>query len=119
VLAEEIASALGSAGHLESLRRTGFGRFSIDQAVSVPVQPEAAASALIGPREALSDMAELRVDSALAARVRHGQVACLREIEAPRTASATLKIVGPEDELLAVLQADAGGRWQFARVMPG
>jgi tRNA pseudouridine55 synthase len=117
VLAEEIAVALGSVGHLESLRRTGFGHFSIQAAVRLPLSPEEAARAVISPRRALADVAEVSVGEALAVRVCRGQVAALREIEAPLSSSATLKVVGPEGDLLAVLQADAKGGWRFARVM--
>src|SRR4030095_16210594 len=35
VLAEEIGAALGTAAHLEALRRTGFGSFDIAQAAAL------------------------------------------------------------------------------------
>lgn len=117
VLAEEIGVALGSVGHLESLRRTRFGEFRIDQAVALPLTAERCAEAVIAPRAALPELAEVRVDAGTARRVRSGQVAVLDELPRPRAAGAALKLVGPDDGLLAVLQADSAERWRFARVM--
>ena len=36
VLADDIAVALGTAGHLSALRRTVTGRFTVDQALTLP-----------------------------------------------------------------------------------
>lgn len=117
VLAEEIAASLGSVGHLESLRRTQFGHFRIDQCVQLPLTPERCAEALITPRQALAELAEVLVDEGTALRVRRGQVAVLQELPAPHAPGDTLKVIGPDEGLLAVVQADSAGRWQFARVL--
>lgn len=117
VLAEEIGAALGTCAHLETLRRTRFGHFRLAAALALPVSPETARAALIGPREALEGLEEVRVDDALATRIRRGQVSALQGLARPTTAAETRKVVGPDGCLLAVVASDSGGRWQFARVL--
>jgi tRNA pseudouridine55 synthase len=74
-LAHDVGAALGCGGHLAALRRTGSGRFLIDDAVALPA-PDAPATALT---EALQPMAALLPDwpaavvtAAGAERVSHG-----------------------------------------------
>ena len=117
VLAENVGAALGTAAHLESLRRTRFGHFRIEAAIVPDRVGEDAAAALISPREALDDLAEVRVDSGVASRVRLGQVSALLGLARPKSRDEALKLVGPDGGLLAVLAADPAGRWQFARVL--
>jgi tRNA pseudouridine55 synthase len=117
VLAEEIGEALGSAAHLETLRRTSFGRFHIDAAVRLPIEAAAAVAALIPPREALGELEEVRVDRDTAARIARGQQAALRGLARPRPGEGPVKLIGPDATLLAVICADASGTWQFARVL--
>lgn len=119
VLAEEIGVALGTVAHLETLRRTRFGHFRLEAAIPLPVSLAAAGDALISPREALEGLDELRVDSSTAAQVRRGLVAALSRLGKPSAREATMKLVGPDGSLLAVVAADPLGRWQFARVMGG
>ena len=120
VLAEEIGVALGSVAHLTSLRRTRFGHFRIEATIPLPVTHELAAEALISPRHALEELDEIKVDVATATQVKRGQVAALTHLGKPRSEHTTLKLVGPDGALLAVVASDAAGRWQFARVMsPG
>jgi tRNA pseudouridine55 synthase len=116
VLAEEIGAALGSVGHLESLRRTRFGHFRIEAAVGLPLGHEDATRALIPPRQALADLGEIAVDGAGATAVSRGQVAVLAALPRPRAGEEAAKIVGPGGALLAVVVPDAAGHWQFARV---
>lgn len=115
VLAEEIGQALGTVAHLEALRRTRFGHFAIGAAIPTPIRREDVAAALISPRGAL-DLAEVSVDGPTAARVRLGQVAALGSLRRANIGGDSAKIVGPDGDLLAVVTADGGGGWQFARV---
>jgi len=117
VLAEEIGAALGTRAHLESLRRTRFGRFRLAAAIALPVSCEAAATALIPPRQALDDVPEASVDAALASRIQRGQMAALRDLARPGQAGSALKVIGPDGALLAVVTADGARNWQFARVL--
>jgi tRNA pseudouridine55 synthase len=114
VLAEEIAVALGSVGHLETLRRVSFGHFRIAAAVSLAAI-EQGALPLIGLREALRALPEIRLDAAAARRARQGYAPVLTSLRSgARHETATL--VDPDDKLVAVLSADDAGRWRFARV---
>ena len=116
VLAEEIAAALGTVGHLEALRREGFGRFRLEDGISLPTTPEMLAKALLSPREALADLAEVEVTSEHAVQIRQGRAAALRDLREPPSSDAVLKLVGPDGFLLAVVVASKG-EWRFARVM--
>jgi tRNA pseudouridine55 synthase len=74
-LAHDVGAALGCGGHLAALRRTGSGRFTIDEAVPLPA-PDAPAAALtvaLQPIDALlPDWPVAVVTAAGADRVRHG-----------------------------------------------
>jgi len=114
VLAEDLAAALGTVGHLATLRRTRFGWFAIDEAVTLD-DVEAGAARVIGLREALRDVQEIRVDARGAQRARQGFEPLLAGLVSPADGSVA-KLVGPEGELAAVIVRDAPGRWRFARV---
>ncbi len=117
VLAEEIGAALGTAAHLEQLRRTRFGHFRVGDALLLPLDREATAPAVISPREALPEIPELCVDAADAARVRRGQTSALARLPAPPHPEAVAKLVGDDGALLAVVVSGADCRWSYARVM--
>ena len=74
-LAHDVGAALGCGGHLAALRRTGSGRFTIEEAVPLPA-PDAPAAALtvaLQPIDALlPDWPAAVVTAAGAERVRHG-----------------------------------------------
>jgi tRNA pseudouridine55 synthase len=74
-LAHDIGAAVGCGGHLAALRRTGSGRFAIEEAVPLPA-PDASAAALtvaLQPIDALlPDWPSAVVTAAGAERVRHG-----------------------------------------------
>ncbi len=74
-LAHDVGAALGCGGHLAALRRTGSGRFLIDDAVALPA-PDAPATALtdaLQPMDALlPDWPAAVVTAAGAKRVSHG-----------------------------------------------
>lgn len=117
VLAEEIAAALGTVGHLESLRRTRFGHFGIAAAVRPPIDREAALRALIGPREALPELPEIAVDTATAAAVLQGKESALGALPRPPEGVAAAKVLGPDGALLALVTPAPGRRWQYSRVL--
>ena len=69
-LAEDIGAALGTGAHLAALRRTGSGRFRIDDAVTL----EALEQRHVLPLEALlADLPRAELDAAAEARLRNGQ----------------------------------------------
>jgi tRNA pseudouridine55 synthase len=114
VLAQDIAAALGSVGHLEALRRTRFGQFRIADAIALDALHSATA-ALVSLRDALGDLREIRVDLPTATRVRHGYAPVLGALTAG-TGEEAAKVIGPDGELAAVVVADHMGRWRFGRV---
>jgi tRNA pseudouridine55 synthase len=114
VLAQEIAAALGSVGHLESLRRVRFGDFGIAEAISLDDLGGAAAR-LIGLRDALRHLREIRVDAAALQRARRGYEPVLAALQSGDRDEAA-KLVGPDGELVAVIAMEGCARWRFARV---
>jgi len=75
-LARDLGRALGSAAHLSELRRTHHGYFEVAAAVALDERLCAAlergAEPLIGLREALVELPEVKVTTAEAERIRHG-----------------------------------------------
>jgi len=116
VVAEEVAVALGSVGHLTALRRTRFGTFGLEDAVPLE-RVETGAVHCVGLCEALCELREIRLDPEQARRARHGYAPLLAPL-APGKAAEAAKLVDPAGGLAAVILADADGRWRFARVFP-
>jgi len=114
VLAEEIASGLGTVGHLEVLRRTRFGSYGLQDAASLGTV-EAGALPLIGLRAALHEVREIQLDAAGARSARSGYQALLASI-APGHDQELAKLIDPVGELIAVIVMESAGRWRFARV---
>jgi len=117
VLAQDIARALGTVGHLEVLRRVRFGHLDVRDAVPLD-GISAASAAVIGVREALQPLREVRVDAGTARRARHGYVPVLRDIP-PGTRDEVVKLIGPDGELASLIVMDEHRGWRFARVFPG
>ena len=116
VLAQDIAAAIGSVGHLETLRRVRFGDFRIEDAITLDAVGRLPLP-LIGLREALQHLREIRLDAATAQRARQGYAPLLRSI--PRgSCDEAVKLVDPSGVLASVISADAVGQWRFARVFP-
>jgi tRNA pseudouridine55 synthase len=115
-LAYDMGRALGCGAHLEALRRTMSGPFSLAQALplaelSALAQDRAAvARRLLPVSEALSQLPALRVSAADAARVSHGV-----PLEAPAM-PGRIRVVGPDGRLLAVAEV-VKGRLSYLRVL--
>ncbi|MDY7228767.1 tRNA pseudouridine(55) synthase TruB [Hyalangium rubrum] len=115
-LAYDLGRALGCGAHLEALRRTMSGPFTLSQALPLSELPKLAQDrAAITPRllsvsEALSNLPPLRVSAAEAARVTHGV-----PLEAPPM-PGRVRVLGPDDKLLAVAEV-VRGRLSYLRVL--
>jgi len=73
-LAEDIAEALGTCAHLTALRRTGSGRWRVENAVSLnSLSFESRLSCLIPIPALLADLPRAELDAAQEARFRNGQ----------------------------------------------
>jgi tRNA pseudouridine55 synthase len=119
VLAEAIGSAVGSAGHLRSLRRTRFGSFAIDRAAPLstweqPLDPERPPAGVVSIREALSDVPAVALAAGDLAGVRQGQSSLLRRLVLPERDRAVL--LAPSGEVAAVIVRGPSG-WSYARVL--
>lgn len=115
-LARDIAHALGTVGHLASLRRTAFGPFDVEQARPLAEVDPGGMLPLLSPRQALVGVRELRADERTARRIRHGQQAALDEFLPPVGSDEIAKLVDPAGRLVAVLGA-SGPRWKLLRVL--
>jgi tRNA pseudouridine55 synthase len=115
VLAEDIGSALGTAAHVESLRRTAFGTFTLTEAVSMEDVEAGRVELLIGLRAALRHLREIAINAEGARRARSGQEAALRDLPAAEAGEAAT-LIGPDGDLVAVVVATPQHRWHFERV---
>lgn len=116
VIAEDVAKALGSVGHLTALRRTRFGPFGLEGAASL-AEVEAGRVRCLGLREALHGLREFRLEAEPARRARHGYAPVLGLLGAGTPAEVAV-LVDPAGELAAVIIAGSDGRWTFGRVFP-
>ena len=114
-LAYDLGRALGCGAHLEALRRTTSGPFTLAQALplaEVPalLQAGTLAGRLLPLSEALVDLPAVRVSAADAERVSHGV-----PVEAP-SHPGRVRVLGPADALLAVAEV-VRGRLRYLRVL--
>lgn len=115
-LAYDMGRALGCGAHLEALRRTVSGPFTLAQALPLAELPtlaqdrEALARKLVSISEALAHLPSLRVSAADAVRVTHGV-----PLEAPPM-PGRIRVLGPDGALLAVAEV-VKGRLSYLRVL--
>lgn len=95
VLAEDIGEALGCGAHLSGLRRTGSGRFRVEDASRLEElsSTEERDKRLLPLRALLEDLPRAELGAAQEARLRQGQA---------------LKISGLREGLCAVVRSDGG-----------
>jgi tRNA pseudouridine55 synthase len=114
-LACDVATALGTVGHLASLRRTAFGSFAVTSAIPLEDVMVGAELPILSPRAALAGLRELEADERLAIRIRKGQqaaAACLSATPAPAELAKVLSAGGN----LVALVGEERGRWRIQRV---
>jgi tRNA pseudouridine55 synthase len=106
-LAEDIGAALGCGAHLASLRRTGSGRFRVDDAVPLAaletMAPPERRACLVGLDTLLVDLPRIDLDAALAARLRNGQSLPLQA-----RSEGVSAIYGPDGALIGLGRAESG-----------
>ncbi|RKH43498.1 tRNA pseudouridine(55) synthase TruB [Corallococcus llansteffanensis] len=112
-LAFDLGRALGCGAHLEALRRTASGPFTLARALPLgdlaSLSREAVAGRLVSLAESLTDLPSVRVGAEDARRVSHGvpvEVAPL---------PGKVRVLGPDDALLAMAEV-VGGRLRYLRV---
>jgi tRNA pseudouridine55 synthase len=106
-LAEDIGAALGCGAHLAGLRRTGSGRFRVDDAVPVAaletMAPPERRGRVIGLEALLVELPRVDLDAALAAKLRNGQSLSLQALSEGVSA-----VYGPDGGLIGIGRAEAG-----------
>ncbi|QSQ19223.1 tRNA pseudouridine(55) synthase TruB [Pyxidicoccus parkwayensis] len=115
-LAFDLGRALGCGAHLEALRRTHSGPFTLARALPLADLPALAKEGALAPRlvsmaDALVELPEVRVSAAEAQRVSHGV-----PVEVPAGRPGRVRVMGPDGALLAVAEVVAG-RLRYLRVL--
>ena len=115
-LAFDLGRVLGCGAHLEALRRTHSGPFTLAQALPLADLPALAGEGALTPRlvtmsDALVELPEVRVGAAEAQRVSHGV-----PVEVPAGLPGRVRVMGPDGALLAVAEVVAG-RLRYLRVL--
>jgi tRNA pseudouridine55 synthase len=119
VLAEDIARALGSAGHLAALRRTAVGAFHVEQAHradALLAWPSSTPLPLVSVREALVGLPRFPVSREVAARLRLGQQNALESLPRPTAEQTVAMVLEPDGRVLALLEGTPGS-WRIARLL--
>jgi tRNA pseudouridine55 synthase len=116
-LSYDIGRALGCGAHLEALRRTMSGPFTLAQALPLAELPallaqerEPVVRRLLSMSDALVNMPAVRVSAADAVRVCHGV-----PLEA-QPVPGRVRVLGPDEKLLAVAEV-VQGRLSYLRVL--
>jgi tRNA pseudouridine55 synthase len=110
VLAEDIASFLGTCGHVSALRRLYVEPFE-HAPMHTLVEVEASCQsgtvlAMIAPDEALPGMASVHLPAALAGRLAHGQTV----VVAGGTAMGKVRLYDAQGRFMGLGEADAQGQ---------
>jgi tRNA pseudouridine55 synthase len=106
-LAEDIGAALGCGAHLAGLRRTGSGRFRVDDAVPVAaletMAPPERRALVIGLDALLVELPRVDLDADLAAKLRNGQSLPLQALSEGVSA-----VYGPDGALIGIGRVEEG-----------
>jgi tRNA pseudouridine55 synthase len=117
-LARDLAAALGTVGHLTSLRRTRSGCFRVEEALPLETPPdELAARILPLARAAARALPVALLTEAGAVDARHGRVVVPTEIDAPGAGPHAW--LDRDGRLVAVGAIDAGGAGRVLRGFGG
>jgi tRNA pseudouridine55 synthase len=106
-LAEDIGEALGTGAHLAGLRRTGSGRFHVEDAVTLAalesMTAEQRRARLLPVDTLLSQLPRVELDAAAETRLRNGQTLAMSAL--PEGVSA---VYGPGGVLIGLGRAESG-----------
>jgi tRNA pseudouridine55 synthase len=106
-LAEDIGAVLGCGAHLAALRRTGSGRFRVDDAIPVAaletMAPPERHARVVGLDALLVELPRIDLDAALAAKLRNGQALPLQALSEGISA-----VYGPDGALIGIGRAEEG-----------
>lgn len=127
-LAHDLGQRVGCGAHLKGLKRVRVGPFGIEDSVGLDTLMAAAKEDraelqryVLPVSRALADLAELRLDVDLARRVAHGHApgpADLSRLRAPPfSRGRKVRLVDPQDRVLAVAESDGVGTLKLLRVL--
>jgi tRNA pseudouridine55 synthase len=127
-LAHDLGAKLGCGAHLKTLKRVRVGPFSLEDSVGLDTLMAVAKEGrpqlekyLLPVSRALSDLAELKLDTQLARRVAHGHApgpADLSRLRAPPfSRGRKVRLLDPEGRVLAVGESDGVGMLKLLRVL--
>lgn len=115
-LGEDIGDALGCGAHLGALRRTGAGRFGIDDIITLEAlesMTDAQRDARLLPVDApLADLPSIVLDTDAAARFGHGRI-----IAGAWPTAGRVRVYDPDGRFLGVGDATPAGELQPRRLM--
>jgi tRNA pseudouridine55 synthase len=117
VLGEDIAKALGTVGHLTSLRRLWVEPFRDVPMLTLDATLAGAAdrSGLLSPDAALQALPSVGLSAPMAAAMRQGQA--VTHAEAARSTGRRVRIYGPDGIFMGLAEALPDGRLQPRRLM--
>jgi tRNA pseudouridine55 synthase len=110
-LAEDIGEALGTGAHLAELRRTGSGRWRVEQAVALDALSSHAERHLLSLSALLADLPRVELDAAQEARFRNGQSLDSFPGEALRA------VYGAGGAVIGLARSDPGGALRPLRLL--
>jgi tRNA pseudouridine55 synthase len=119
VLAADIGNALGCGAHLVTLRRTAFGEFAVENALSLQQLLEeqvGSPSSLLSPAQALRRYQAVHISYEMATRLRQGQQDKLSCLPSTTHEQALMILLDPGGELVAVVK-NQHNQWRLARVL--
>jgi tRNA pseudouridine55 synthase len=106
-LAADLGAALGGCAHLESLRRTSVGSFTLDEAHTLDAIAADPVGSLVSPADAMRDLEHVCVDAERARAVRHGATFTAGGLAT--VGEGPFAVVDPEGALLAVYERRGAG----------
>lgn len=114
VLAEEIGAALESAAHLDTLRRTAFGSFVIESAVTIDAWDPTRPAGQMTLTQALAHLPAVSIDEGAATAVRQGKAWPLGAL--PANLGGQAMLLDPAGDVVAVV-VSKGRAWSYGRVL--
>lgn len=111
-LAHDLGELLGCGAHLEALRRTRAGDFTLDRAIPMGELERLgadAASRLLPMASLLPHMPAVVVNEAGARRAAHGNALAPADLTSPPAAAPRIRVMDGDGTLLAVAEPTSGG----------
>ena len=119
VLAADVGRALGTVAHLERLRRTSVGRFTVDEASSlaaIEALPSDAPLPLLDVRTVLAEYRGFEAAADVLLRLRQGRQDVLTSFPRP-AADETALVLDALGGVAAVIEARGAGSWRLVRLL--